>query len=105
MTNVKARILVADDDWSAREIITNILVNEGCEVEGAENGTEAVAKLDSESFDLCVTDLKMPEVEGIGVLDHIRERHLKTIGIVATGYGSIESAITAMRAGAYDYLT
>ncbi len=105
MTTVKARLLIADDDWSAREVISNILTSEGFAVETASDGEEAIAKLDQATYDLLITDLKMPKVEGIQVLQHLAERHLSTIGIVATGYGSIESAIAAMRLGAFDYLT
>jgi DNA-binding NtrC family response regulator len=105
MASPKARILVVDDEWSAREVIRNILTSEGFTVETAADGADAMRRLDSEPFDLMITDLKMPEADGIAVLQHLRERRLSTIGIVATGYGSIETAISAMKAGAFDYLT
>lgn len=105
MLGTKIRLLVADDEWSAREVIKNILTSEGFDVTTVGDGAEAIALLDSEPFDLIITDLKMPKTDGIAVLQHLKERRLPTIGIVATGYGSIETAISAMKAGAFDYLT
>ena len=84
MTEKKIRILVADDEWSAREVIQNILLNEGFEVQTAEDGKQAIEHLDADRFDIAITDLKMPNADGIEVLRHIQNRHLDTIGIIAT---------------------
>jgi two-component system, NtrC family, response regulator PilR len=105
MTDVKVRILVADDEWTAREMMQSVLLSQGFEVETAEDGAQAIAMLDERSFDLVITDLKMPNVDGIGVLEHIEGGKSGVIGIIATGFGTVESAVQAMKAGAYDYLT
>ncbi|MBN1476649.1 sigma-54-dependent Fis family transcriptional regulator [Candidatus Sumerlaeota bacterium] len=105
MTDVKVRILVADDEWTAREMMQSVLLSQGYEVETAEDGAQAIAMLEERSFDLVITDLKMPNVDGIGVLEHIEGSKSGVIGIIATGFGTVESAVQAMKTGAYDYLT
>jgi DNA-binding NtrC family response regulator len=105
MTSVKPKILVIDDEFAARDVITNILLSEGCEVETASDGSAGIEKIDQGEYDLVITDLVMPEKDGIEVLQHLRDKRKDSVGIMATGHGSIESAITAMKAGAFDYLT
>lgn len=99
------KILIVDDEWSIRDILSNILEAEGFEVDLAEDGEEGIAKLDANAYDLLITDLKMPKVDGIQVLRHLSTLNVNTLGIVATGYGSIESAVEALRLGAFDYIT
>jgi DNA-binding NtrC family response regulator len=103
--NKAGRILVIDDEWSIRDILSNILVGEGFEVDTAEDGQEGIEKLEAGNYDLVITDLKMPKVDGIEVLRHLAKMNVRTLGIVATGYGSIESAVEALRLGAFDYIT
>jgi DNA-binding NtrC family response regulator len=98
-------ILVIDDEWSIRDILSNILTAEGFAVDTADDGDTGIAKLQEKSYDLVITDLKMPRVQGIEVLRHINKMNAHTLGIVATGYGSIESAVEALRLGAFDYIT
>ncbi|HOR27447.1 MAG TPA: sigma-54 dependent transcriptional regulator [Candidatus Sumerlaeota bacterium] len=99
------RVLVVDDEWSIRDVLSNILQSEGFEVETAQDGDEAIALLDDKLYDLVITDLKMPRVHGMEVLRHLSKLNVHTLGIVATGYGSIESAVEALRLGAFDYIT
>ncbi|MCL5270070.1 MAG: sigma-54 dependent transcriptional regulator [bacterium] len=99
------RILVVDDEWNIRDILSNILIAEGYEVDAAEDGDQGIALLDEKRYDLVITDLKMPRVDGLEVLRHLSTLNADTLGIVATGYGSIESAVEALRLGAYDYIT
>ncbi len=99
------KILVVDDEWTIRDVLSNILATEGFEVETADDGLQAIAKLDEQSYDLVITDLKMPNCDGMEVLRHLSRQNVHTLGIVATGYGSIESAVEALRLGAFDYIT
>jgi len=99
------KILIIDDEWSIRDVLSNILVAEGFEVDQAEDGALGIEKMDAKIYDLVITDLKMPNVDGIQVLHHLNKMNVHTLGIVATGYGSIESAVEALRLGAFDYIT
>ncbi len=99
------KILIVDDEWTIRDVLATILTTEGYQVKMAEDGAEAIRKLDEETFDLVITDLKMPNVDGMEVLRHLSTLNVHTLGIVATGYGSIESAVEALRLGAFDYIT
>lgn len=101
----KGRILVIDDEWNIRDILSNVLQAEGFDVECADDGQVGIEKLNEQTYDLVITDLKMPKVSGMDVLKHIQSMNAPTLGIVATGYGSIESAVEALRIGAYDYIT
>ena len=101
----QGRVLIVDDEWTIRDVLANILQGEGFEVEQAEDGEKAMEMLDASTYDLVITDLKMPNASGIDVLRHIAKQNVHTLGIVATGYGSIESAVEALRLGAFDYIT
>jgi DNA-binding NtrC family response regulator len=101
----RGRILVIDDEWNIRDVLSTILEAEGYEVECADDGAMGIARLDAATFDLVITDLKMPQVSGMEVLRHLQSKDVSTLGIVATGYGSIESAVEALKTGAYDYIT
>ena len=99
-----ARLLVVDDEESVSLTVSEVLRQEGFEVETASSGTEAVRRLESREFDLVLTDLHMEGGDGISVLAEIQVRAPLTISIVLTGFASVETAIVAMRSGAYDYL-
>ena len=101
----KGRILVVDDEWSIRDVLSNILRSEGFDVDTAEDGDIGIQMLEATRYDLVITDLKMPRVDGIEVLRYLSTSNSPTLGIVATGYGSIESAVEALRLGAFDYIT
>ena len=100
----KSRILVIDDEKRMCDSIKVLLTNIGYEVDTAENGRVGIDKLKVDSFDLVITDLMMPELDGFAVMKHIRENCRGTLVIVITGYASVESAVRAIRSGAYDYI-
>jgi signal transduction histidine kinase len=101
-----ARLLVVDDEENILFTISEVLRLEGYEVEMAASGREAVSTLDAgATYDLVLTDLHMEEGDGLLLLEEIRRRSPLTITIVLTGFAAVESAIAALRHGAYDYLT
>jgi len=97
-------VLVIDDDESIREGCTQTLVEEGYRARAAHDGHTGLALAARESFDLVVLDLKMPRLDGFQVLERLRRDSPNTAVVVITGYGSIESAVQAVRNGAFDYL-
>lgn len=98
-------ILVVDDDMSVRTTFSSILRKEGYRVTAVKDGYEAIKAIDEEDFDLALVDLRMPGLDGIEVLEKIKSRRPQTRVIIYTGYGSITTAVEAMRKGAADYLT
>lgn len=103
--NKKYKILVVDDEPLIRESLYEILRIEGYSVQMAQSGQEAVKSINSNGFDIVVTDYKLPKMSGIDLLEIIKKDHPKTEVIMITGYGSIETAVEAMKKGAYDYIT
>ncbi|MFH1539682.1 MAG: sigma-54 dependent transcriptional regulator [bacterium] len=100
-----ARVLVVDDDESARKSLERILRKEGCDVTLAASGEVAVEKLKHDEFHLVLADLVMESsLGGMEVLDAVRERSRDTEVIIMTGYASVETAIAAMKRGAFHYL-
>jgi len=99
------RILVVDDDRKIRDFLSEVLIEEGYSIITAENGEKAINFLKSKEFDIVLTDLKMPGVDGLQVIKESQKNNSHIVGIVITGHGSIKSAIEAVKAGAYDYLT
>ncbi|HLF15062.1 MAG TPA: sigma-54 dependent transcriptional regulator [Bacteroidota bacterium] len=97
-------ILIVDDEQIIRESASFILRKEGFTVEEAPNGRAAYEMCIERAFDLVITDLEMPEMKGIELLAKIRELSPQTIVIIITAYGSLETAISALRMGASDYL-
>ena len=100
----KQRILVIDDESLMREYVEEALLRAGHGVETASNGADGVAAFERDGHDLVVTDLKMTPLDGIGVLKKILEINADTPIIVMTAYGTIETAVTALKAGAADYI-
>src|SRR3954470_24424709 len=101
----KARILVVDDQRNMRATTAMLLRSEGYDVREAGGGEEAIAALTEREADVLLTDLKMEPMDGLTLLTKALESAPKTQVIVMTAYGSIESAVEAMRRGAYDYVT
>ncbi|MDL1968991.1 MAG: sigma-54 dependent transcriptional regulator [Deltaproteobacteria bacterium] len=99
-----AKILVVDDDQGMREFLEILLAREGYEIISASGGKEALSLCKKHKFDLAITDLKMPNVDGIDVLKSIKEISPETMVILITAYASGETAVAAMKEGAYDYL-
>ena len=102
---MKPRILVVDDEPPQLEILRLILGSEGYEVATAASGRGALAALRRQTFDLVLTDLKMPDLSGIALLEEILREQPGTCVVLMTAHGSIDSAVEAMRKGAFDYLT
>jgi DNA-binding NtrC family response regulator len=99
------RILVIDDEPDVLNIIVEILKTAGYDVVSAPNGEAGIKALDSNLFDLVFTDLMMPGIGGMDVLQHAVTRSPKTLCIILTGYGTIESSVDAIKNGAFDYIT
>ncbi len=99
------RILIAEDEEITLDNIVDTMVDEGYEVVGTSNGAEALSKMEKEDFDILITDIKMPGLSGIELLEKIKATHPETEVIVITGFGSVSSAVEAMKKGAFDYIT
>ncbi len=99
-----ARILIADDQKNMRTSLAMMLRRAGHDVAEAKDGDDACEAIDDEAYDLVLTDLRMGDVTGIDVLRHTRENSPQTEVIVMTAYGTIESAVEAMKLGAWDYI-
>ena len=102
---IKDRILVADDEQSMREFLDIMLEKEGYKVSLASNGEEVVKLIDNDLFDLVLLDIRMPKLDGISALKKIKAIAPETIVIMITAYASADTAIKAMKEGAYDYIT
>src|SRR5512141_1146203 len=100
-----ARVLVADDEPKLGRFVSQMLELDGHEVVRAGGGREAIAHLEAGGFDVVVTDLRMPDVDGIAVLKAARARSPAPEVVVMTAHGTTESAVAAMKAGAADYVT
>ncbi len=100
----RARILVADDEDHVREFVTILLENRDYAVESVTGGQEAVALIQASHFDLVISDLMMPDVDGLQVLAQLKERQPLSELILMTGHASVDSAIKALRQGAANYL-
>lgn len=98
-------ILVIDDDKIILDSLCEFLSLEGFRTEGAETLKGALAKLQEENYALALTDVNLPDGDGLELVDIIRKEYPQTVVIVITGYGTIESAVRAIKLGAYDYLT
>ncbi len=101
----QARILLVDDDSSGRQALADLLRDDGYEVSTAADPFKALGKFDDVAPHLVITDLLMPGIDGIELLSRIHKRDADCPVIVLTGFGKVESAVNAMRAGAIDYLT
>lgn len=101
----KPRILVVDDDYWGRRFLKEILLQAEYEVEDAADGTEAIQKIRRQAYDLIITDFKMKELSGLDVLIKAKEQKYDPEILLTTAYGTIESAVEAIKLGAFDYLT
>lgn len=98
-------ILIIDDDKIILDSLCEFLSLEGFRTEGAETVKSALVKLKEESYTLVLTDVNLPDGDGLELVDIVRKECPRTVVIVITGYGTIESAVRAIKLGAYDYLT
>lgn len=105
MAEVKrGRLLVVDDEIELRSALCETLADEGFETVGASDGTEGLKALEKQDFDLLLSDLMMPGMDGIQLLRKALEIDRNLVGIIMTGQGTIASAIEAMKIGAFDYV-
>ena len=102
---MKGRVLVVDDEQRQRDILQMILEAEGYETTAAGNGRQALQTAQAQGFDVVLTDLKMPDLNGIELLGEILKLQPSPLVILMTAHGTIDSAVDAMRKGAFDYLT
>jgi DNA-binding NtrC family response regulator len=101
----KLNILVVEDGQSQREMLCDFLKDEGYPVADAKNGEEALIKLREDRFDLVLTDYKMPVMDGMALLKAAKELNPELDVVVMTAFGTVEAAVTAMKGGAFDYIT
>jgi len=101
----KARILIVDDEKRMRRILQILLKSQGYEIKLAQDGDEAWGMFQQVPYDLVITDLKMPGIDGMELLGLINKQNTDVPVIVITAYGSVDSAVKAMKQGAYDYIT
>src|SRR4030042_2558788 len=101
----KKNILVIDDDKIILDSLCEFLSLEGFQTSGAETVKGALAKLEEESYCLVLTDVNLPDGDGLELLSIIKRNYPQTVVVVITGYGTIDSAVKAIKSGAYDYLT
>src|SRR5215831_6149081 len=101
----KGKILVIDDEVDIREGLELLLTTEGYLAETAQNGTEGLQKLTTNSYDLVLLDLMMPDISGMEVLEEVRRRDRETPIFMITAYGSVEAAVQALKLGANDYFS
>ena len=97
-------ILVVDDDRELVETITSSLKRLGFNPTPAYNGEEALSIYERENFEIVITDIQMPKRDGMELLKAIKERNEEAIVLVITGYGTIRSAVEAIKAGAFDFI-
>ncbi len=99
-----SKILIADDEKAIADGLAAILSDEGYEIDVASDGQKALDALTSHAYGVVLADLKMPKVDGLSLLKELQERELTTECIIITGQGTVDSAVQAMREGAYDYI-
>lgn len=101
---MKCSVLIVDDDRLVNEFLTETLQRAEYATHSVYSGEEAIIALKTKTFDIVLSDLKMKEVDGIALLEHVRRLSPDTIVIIMTAYGTVETAVRAVKAGAYDFL-
>ncbi len=101
----KQRVLIVDDEPDIRELLEITLLRMGLETRSVEDYSGATRALHDESFDLCLTDMKLPDGDGIALVEHIQQHCPNTPTAVITAHGSIDQAIRAMKCGAFDFVS
>jgi YesN/AraC family two-component response regulator len=98
------KILIADDDAVCCEILRDAIQGEGVEIQLAADGTEALERIYEKPYDILITDLNMPRMDGLTLLRNARQWQPEILAIIISGYASLDSAIEAIHQGAYDYI-
>lgn len=98
------KVLVIDDDEGDCCLVEDILAEDGIRVDKAIGGERGIRILSANEYPLVITDLRMPDVDGMAIIDFIRKRQMESLIMVITGYASVDSVIEALRLGAYDYI-
>ncbi len=101
----KKQILIADDEANLRRVLAAQLVKDGYEVHAVENGAAAIAVLAEHHVDVVITDLRMPRVDGMALLSHVVATHPDVPVIMITAHGTVDTAVAALKVGAFDYIT
>ena len=100
----KGRIIIVEDEQSILSMLHELLTAKGYSVDPFLDGKSALVALKNNGYHLLLTDMLMPKIDGLQLINFIQKEYLNTLGIVITGYGSLETALSAMRCGAFDYL-
>jgi two-component system, NtrC family, nitrogen regulation response regulator NtrX len=103
--NIMSNILIIDDEKAIRKTLSEILSYEGYKIDEAGDGEEGLKKLKEKEFDVVLCDIKMPKVDGLEFLEKSREINADTPIIMISGHGTIETAVEAVKKGAYDYIS
>ncbi|HVM96892.1 MAG TPA: response regulator, partial [Candidatus Acidoferrales bacterium] len=101
---LKGSILVAEDEAGVRDSLTEVLRDEGYQVQAFGDGSAAITALESQEFDLVISDIRMPGADGLAVLRRAREIAPQTLVLLMTAHATVETAVEAIRRGAQDYL-
>ena len=101
---MKKRVLIVEDERNVRMTYRSALETEGFDVTEAESGAAAVEKFAQSKFDVAVLDLRMPEMDGLELLEVMRDKNIKTPAVIITAYGDVPNAVKAMKLGAIDFL-
>jgi len=99
------KMLIVDDEPNMRKVLADVFSDEGMIVDVAANGLTAVSLVEKNSYDAAIVDLRLPDITGIDVIREIRRRNLSTVILMITAFSTVETAIQAMKLGAYDYVT
>jgi len=99
------KILIAEDDRASREYMVELLERDGYEVTAVSDGSQAAETFAEDQYDLLISDLRMPHMDGLALIKLIKDSNPDCVAIIVTGYGTINSAVEAMRLGAFDYIT
>src|SRR3984893_5959905 len=105
MTDTSKHLLLIEDETTLREAIAEELADHGYEVDQADSGEAAIAKLADFAFDIIVTDLRLPGIDGSAVVEAAVERYPHIVAIVVTGYGTVKDAVEAIKRGASDFVS
>src|SRR5690242_5054702 len=104
MESNMGRILIVDDQEMMRDSLASTLVREGHEVVACWDGVAAIAKIENGKFDLLITDLKMPKMTGIELLQEVKRLRPELPVVLMTAFATVQTAVEAMKLGAYDYI-